>query len=74
MRHTEFWAVVERAFPDGRGRALAADLLLVELGSRTAEEALRDNVEPQEVWHALRVAMDLPESYEFLHRKNPRDK
>lgn len=69
MRHTEFWQVVERAFPDGRGRALAHDLVLVELGSKTAEEALAEGVEPQQVWHELRVAMDLPDSYEFLHRK-----
>lgn len=68
MKHSEFWEVLERTFPDGRGRALARDLVIPELGSRMAEEALRD-VEPQAVWHALRVAMDLPDSTEFLHRK-----
>lgn len=72
MRHTEFWDVVDRAFPGGHGRALAHDLVIPELGSRTAEEALEAHIEPQKVWHALRLAMDLPESYEFLHRKNPK--
>lgn len=70
MRHTEFWEVVDRAFPHGRGRSLVDDLVIPELGSRTAHEALCDT-DPQQVWHALRVAMDLPESFEFLHRKTP---
>ncbi|KTF04792.1 MULTISPECIES: DUF3046 domain-containing protein [Trueperella] len=69
MRHSEFWEVVERAFPNGRGLALAHDLVIPELGSRPAAEAIADT-DPQEVWHALRVAMDLPESYEYLHRKS----
>ncbi|MDP9806987.1 hypothetical protein J2S70_001569 [Trueperella bonasi] len=72
MRHTEFWDVVDRAFPSGHGRALVRDLVIPELGSRTAEEALAAHVDPQTVWHELRLAMDLPESYEFLHRKDPR--
>ncbi|VEI12628.1 DUF3046 domain-containing protein [Trueperella bialowiezensis] len=70
MKHTEFWGVVEQAFPGGHGRALAHDLVLPELGSRTPEEALAAGCEPQKVWHEFRVAMDLPDSYEFLHRKN----
>lgn len=73
MRYTEFWQVVERAFPNGRGAALAQDLALAELGSLTACEALDAGIEPQRVWHELRVAMDLPDSYEFLHRKTRRN-
>ncbi|NLW14142.1 MAG: DUF3046 domain-containing protein [Trueperella sp.] len=71
MRHTEFWDIVDRAFPGGHGRALARDLVIPELGLRTAEEALEAHHEPQKVWHELRLAMDLPESFEFLHRKDP---
>ncbi|MCI7305653.1 MULTISPECIES: DUF3046 domain-containing protein [Trueperella] len=69
MKHSEFWEAVDRAFPDGRGLALAQDLVLPELGSRSAVEAIAD-MDPQEVWHALRVAMDLPDSCEYLHRKS----
>ncbi|MDO5025550.1 MAG: DUF3046 domain-containing protein [Trueperella sp.] len=68
MTHTEFWDIVDQAFPNGLGRSLAQDLVLPELGSRTAVVALAQNEDPQLVWHALRVAMDLPDGYEFLHR------
>lgn len=69
MRHTEFWDAVDRVFPGGHGRALVRDLVIPELGSKTSEEALAQGIAPQRVWHEFRVAMDLPESYEFVHRK-----
>ncbi|MFP7695958.1 DUF3046 domain-containing protein [Trueperella sp. LYQ143] len=72
MKHSEFWDVVDRAFEHGLGRSLAHDLILAELDSRTAEEALTAGVEPQLVWHYLRTAMELPDSYEFLHRSYPK--
>lgn len=74
MTHTEFWDVVDRAFPHGLGRSLVQDLVLPELSSRTAAQALAQNEDPQAVWHALRVAMDLSESYEFLHRVTAKDR
>ncbi len=49
------------------------DLVLPELGSVTAEQALKDRVDPQVVWTVLRRAMDLPERYDYLHKINPRD-
>lgn len=73
MKHTEFWECLDRAFPDGRGRALATDLALPELGSLTAEQALAANVSPQKVWHCVRVNMDLPDSFEFLHKIQTKD-
>lgn len=73
MKHTEFWSSLERAFPDGLGEALAKDLALPELGSRTALEALADNVAPQTVWSAICANMDLPDRYEFLHKIDPKD-
>ncbi|WP_216381475.1 DUF3046 domain-containing protein [Arcanobacterium phocae] len=73
MKYTEFWQCVERAFPEGLGRGLVMDLVLPELGSVTAEQALKDRVDPQVVWTVLRRAMDLPERYDYLHKINPRD-
>lgn len=73
MRHTEFWDVLDRAFPNGRGRALAKDLALPELNSRTAEEALDQGEKPQTVWRAIRISMDLPERFEYLHKISPKD-
>ncbi|USR80006.1 DUF3046 domain-containing protein [Arcanobacterium pinnipediorum] len=73
MKHTEFWQCVERAFPDGLGHGLVQDLVLPELGSRTAQQALEDHIDPQIVWSALRKTMDLPEKFDFLHKIHPRD-
>ncbi|QJC21589.1 DUF3046 domain-containing protein [Arcanobacterium buesumense] len=73
MKHTEFWQCVDRAFPNGLGRSLVSDLVIPELGSKTAEQALADCQAPQAVWSALRRTMDLPERYEYLHKINPRD-
>ncbi|MFC5369899.1 DUF3046 domain-containing protein [Arcanobacterium bovis] len=73
MKHTEFWAVLDRAFPDGRGRALAQDLVLVDLGNLTAQEALTAGVAPIEIWKAIVAAMDLPQSHVYLHRVDPKD-
>lgn len=73
MKHTEFWAVLDRAFPDGRGRSLAQDLVLVDLGNVTAQEALAAGVSPLKIWKAIVLAMDLPESFVYLHRIDPKD-
>lgn len=73
MKHTEFWQVVNRAFPDGRGEALTQDLALVELSSMTPVEALSAGVNPQVVWNQIVKEMDLPKDFEYLHRKNQRN-
>ena len=68
MRESEFWANLDWVFPRGRGRSLAHDLVLSELGGLSPAEALSKGQAPQTVWDALCNAMDLPESYRFLHR------
>ncbi|WP_124055023.1 DUF3046 domain-containing protein [Arcanobacterium ihumii] len=73
MKHTEFWVVLDRAFPDGRGRALSQDLSLVELGNITAQEALNQGLDPRKIWEAIVVEMDLPPQYVYLHRIDPKD-
>ncbi|EEZ77155.1 hypothetical protein HMPREF0972_02233 [Actinomyces sp. oral taxon 848 str. F0332] len=74
MRESEFWANLDWAFPRGRGRSLAQDLFLSELGGASPAEALREGQPPQAVWNAVCQAMDLPESYRFLHRISSGDR
>lgn len=74
MRDSEFWANVDWAFPNGRGRSLAQDLVLSQLGDKSPAQALETGANVQEVWNAMCAAMDLPESYQFLHRVKPEDR
>jgi len=60
MRVSEFQQAVTDEFGEGYGRVLMADLVLSELGSRTAQEALAAGVAPREVWLALCRAKDVP--------------
>ena len=70
MRESEFWANLDRAVPR-RGRSLAQDLVLGELGGLSPAEALGSGMPARRVWEAVCSAMDLPESYRFLHRVRP---
>ncbi len=60
MRLSEFTRAVDDEFGPVYGRALVRDLVLIELGGRTAEQALAGGVEAREVWLALCAAMDVP--------------
>lgn len=73
MKHSEFADVVARTFPGAQGDALLQDLVLPELDSQTALQALAAGLEPQIVWNAIVKEMDLPPRYEYLHRIDPRD-
>ena len=59
MRVREFRHAVEAEFGD-RGPALVEDLVLGELGGRTASEALAVGVPIDEVWLALCRATEVP--------------
>ncbi|MBO0979529.1 DUF3046 domain-containing protein [Microbacterium sp. SD291] len=59
MRRSEFFRAVETEFP-GRGSSLISDLVLTELGGRTATEALDQGVATRDVWLALCVEADVP--------------
>lgn len=67
MKHSELTGALQRVFGRDAGPSLARDLVLVELGSRTVDEALSDGVPPQRAWAALAREMDVPE--EFPHRR-----
>ncbi len=67
MKHSELALALRRVYGHEVGPALAHDLVLVDLGSRTVEEAVSDGVPPQVAWSALAREMGIPE--EFPHRR-----
>jgi len=62
MRLSEFNRAVEHEFGAAYGGQLVRELVILELGSRTAEQAIAAGVPAREVWLALCAAMDVPES------------
>ncbi|WP_210478780.1 DUF3046 domain-containing protein [Naasia sp. SYSU D00948] len=60
MRLSEFRIAVAEEFGDAYGRALVRELVMGELGERTAEQALADGYRPGEVWVALCKATGVP--------------
>jgi hypothetical protein len=60
MRRSEFMIAVADEFGEAYGRVLVDDLVLSEVGSRTARDALSAGVPPREVWLALCRAKDVP--------------
>ena len=61
MRRSEFQRAVDDEF-GARAAFLVADLSLSGVGHRTAVQALADGVAPRDVWRALCVETDVPES------------
>ena len=62
MRVSTFWELMSHEFGVGDCRVLADDLVLSEVGERTATEALAAGVDPKSVWFAVCRAQDVPES------------
>jgi hypothetical protein len=62
MRHTEFWARLEHALGKEYARSWAEQLVMGELGSRTAVQALDAGVPPKKVWEAVWRTLELPPS------------
>jgi hypothetical protein len=62
MRLSEFWRAVTDEFGAEYGRALVRDVVLTEMGDRTAEGAIAVGLPVREVWLALCRAMDVPAS------------
>ena len=60
MRLSEFQLAVSDEFGEGYGRVLTRDLVLEEIGSRTADDAIKAGVATREIWVALCRAMDVP--------------
>lgn len=62
MRHTDFWARMDRALGQASAGTWAQMFVMADLGSRTAQEALDAGVPPKEVWRAVHAALGLPET------------
>ena len=62
MRQSEFWTLVDGEFGRGPGRLLVRDHVLMDLGGRTAEQALAEGEPVRDVWVALARSLDVPES------------
>jgi hypothetical protein len=63
MKLSEFQRAVVDEFGSGYGQALLTDLVLGELGGRTAQQALGAGVPPREVWIALCRETGVPQSH-----------
>ena len=59
MRRSEFLRAVDVEF-GGRASPVVSDLVLTQMGDRTAAEALAAGVPPREIWLALCAEMDVP--------------
>jgi hypothetical protein len=57
---SEFWLAVSDEFGEAYGRVLTRDLVLEEVGGRTAEQALKAGVPVRNTWIALCRASDVP--------------
>ena len=60
MRLSEFRVAMADEFGEAYGRVLERDLVLGDLGGRTAEQAIADGADPREIWLAICRASDVP--------------
>lgn len=73
MKLSEFARAVETEFGDF-GRVLVRDTVLLDLGGRTAEQAIAAGVPARDVWLALCRSEDVPaERRHGAGRPDPRD-
>lgn len=71
MKHSEFWACLDRIYGSAYGRSLVMDLVLTKFGL-TANEALEKGHKPLEVWQALVVETGADDSALWAHREDRR--
>jgi uncharacterized protein YbaA (DUF1428 family) len=60
MRVSEFWRAVEQEFGEAYGRVVTSDVVLTEVGGRSAVDAIAAGVPTRRVWDALCAAQDVP--------------
>lgn len=63
MKLSEFQRAIVDEFGSTYGQALTTDLVLGELGNRTAQQALAAGIAPREVWIALCREGGVPQSH-----------
>jgi hypothetical protein len=62
LRHTEFWARMERALGPAYARTWAHEQVMARLQGRTVDEALAAGESPKTVWRAVHETLELPAS------------
>jgi hypothetical protein len=62
MRHTEFWARMDRALGAAYAQVWADTQVIGALEGRTVREALDAGIEPKQVWRAVWRVLELPDS------------
>nr|WP_167146421.1 DUF3046 domain-containing protein [Lysinibacter cavernae] len=60
MRLSEFRTAVSAEFGEGYGPIVVRDVVMTELGSRSAEQAIEAGVPVADAWEALCREMDVP--------------
>jgi hypothetical protein len=60
VKVSEFRRAVDEEFGETHGRVLVSELVIDELGGRTAEEALAAGIPTGEIWVALCRANEVP--------------
>ncbi|OIH97325.1 DUF3046 domain-containing protein [Curtobacterium sp. MCBA15_001] len=60
MRVSEFWRAVDQVFGEAYGAVVARDVVLEELGGRSAAEAIAAGIDTRKVWDALCDSQDVP--------------
>ena len=68
MKESEFWNLMDWAFPNGRAQSFAVDTVLASLGGKTVRQALENGLKPRYVWECICDYMDFPERYTYAHR------
>ncbi|ROQ04123.1 MULTISPECIES: DUF3046 domain-containing protein [unclassified Curtobacterium] len=60
MRVSEFWRAVDQVFGEAYGSVVSRDVVLEDLGGRSAVDALAAGIDARRVWDALCDSQDVP--------------
>lgn len=60
MRVSEFWRAVDQVFGEAYGPVVTRDVVLEDLGGRSAVDALDAGIDARRVWDALCDSQDVP--------------
>ena len=60
MRVSEFWRAVDQVFGEAYGAVVARDVVLEDLGGRSAADAIAAGIDTRKVWDALCDSQDVP--------------
>lgn len=62
MRHTEFWARMERVLGPSYARSWAEQVSMPALSHQTVEQGFASGYTPKEIWLAVWETLELPAS------------